>query len=77
MRILANYVLKQGRENYGSESFCITVEAELDMSISMIADTADALFAEARDAVKRQIEGNKANTPANVTPINADEVYHS
>ncbi|MFA6450862.1 MAG: hypothetical protein WCX65_15415 [bacterium] len=72
MRILANYVLKVGKENYGSEQYMVTVEAESEFN--NIAGITDYLFAEARSAVERQINGTAvAGSPATVIPITKKE----
>ncbi len=72
MRILANYVLKVGKENYGSEQYMVTVEAESEFN--NIAGITDFLFAEARSAVERQINGTAVTgSPATIIPISTKE----
>ncbi len=67
MRILCNYQLKCGRENYGSE--CYNVSLEATSEFNNVSEVADFLFQQARAAVERQASGTATNnTPVTTIP---------
>jgi len=72
MRILANFSKKVPTGQYENETYTVTFEAESEFN--NVAEIADYLFHQAREAVQRQLEGTSAkNTPAtNVPPAGAD-----
>jgi hypothetical protein len=65
VRILCNYMLKSGKENYGSEQYMVTVEAESEFN--NIAEISDYLFNQAKAAVERQLAGKAAATAPETT----------
>lgn len=70
MRILANFSKKVPTGQYENETYTVTFEAESEFN--NVAEIADYLFHQAREAVQRQLEGTSAkNTPATNVPHNS------
>lgn len=67
MRILANFSKKVPTGQYENETYTVTFEAESEFN--NVAEIADYLFHQAREAVKRQIEGTTSSaTPSTNVP---------
>jgi len=78
MRILTNFTKKVATAQYENETFTVTVECDLDMGVDSVGERADALFAEARAAVQRQIAGTASKeAPATTIPAAAQDAQQT
>ncbi len=76
MRILANFSKKVPTGQYENETYTVTFEAESEFN--NVAEIADYLFHQAREAVQRQISGTSSQaTPATNVPQSESETGKS